>query len=125
MRSALPRLGRWAAIALAAYLLAFDGEGKADQTEPWIGRERPAPHVERQLDQLRREGAVDPLTRRRLADELRQSGAGPEQRRGERTLEQLPDTQPPLREERSVPSRGTPPATLPSTLPRGFGTYER
>lgn len=79
--------------------------------------EQPGPRLERELDRLDRQGAVDPLTRRRLADELRQAPEGPERREGERRLERLRD-EGAATERSSPPLRPVlPPADLPSSLP--------
>jgi hypothetical protein len=100
-------------IALA---MALPGAAAVAQ-EADRGFERPAPHVERQIDRLDRRGSVDPQTRRRLQDQLRREPRGAERSAAERALDRLPE---------DAPARDAPPppapesAPLPSSLPPGF-----
>jgi hypothetical protein len=80
--------------------------------------ERPAPSVRRQVDRLERGGAVDPLTRRRLQDQLRQDAPGAVKSGAQRTLERLPDE--PAAEPQPRPEPA-PTEGLPSSLPPGIG----
>lgn len=126
-------------VGFAVLVLASALKGNAEEPPAPLFGGRPSPSIERELDQLRRQGEVDALTRRRLADELRRSSDGAERRQGERALDALPGAGGPgtgvpgaRGQERGAgdagrepASRGLPPSRLPSTIPRGFGTTPR
>ncbi len=99
----------------AATALLGDTSLAQDRADPAT---RPAPNVERQVDRLERRGAADPLTRRRLRDQLRREPRGAERSAAERRLERLP-------EQEAAPHAPLPappaPDSLPSSLRPGFG----
>ena len=77
------------------------------------------PNVQRQLDQLERQGAVDPTTRRQLQDQLRRQPQGPRRWAAERRLDRLPETGADASDApRPEAPTGDP---LPSSLRPGFG----
>ncbi len=88
---------------------------------PAFGQEpfaRPEPNVQRQIDQLERQGTVDPATRRQLQDQLRRKPQGPERWAAERRLERLPGPAPTADDPLPEAPAGD---SLPSSLRPGFG----
>lgn|GEM_PF-1802876 len=79
---------------------------------------RMEPNVQRQLDQLERQGAVDPTTRRRLQDQLRRQPQGPQRWAAERRLERLPESAAETDRPRPEAPTSDP---LPSSRRPGFG----
>jgi hypothetical protein len=101
-------------IALAAALPV----GVANGQDDGAGLERPAPNVQRQIDRLDRGGSVDPLTRRRLEDQLRREPRSADRSAAERTLDRLPSDEPAPAAPLPESSAGD---SMPSSLRPGFG----
>jgi hypothetical protein len=80
---------------------------------------RPEPNVQRQIDQLERQGSVDPLTRRQLQDQLRRQPQGPRRWSAERRLQRLPESAPAA--DDPLPEAPSSSDSLPSSLRPGFG----
>lgn len=79
--------------------------------------DRPPPNVTRQVDQLSRGGAADPLTRRQLQDQLRREPPSAARSSTERTLRRLPSQA--ESDPRPLPTSPEP-GSLPSSLPDGI-----
>ena len=108
-------MANWGLVAITiALATALPGGSVAQEADRSF--ERPAPHVERQIDRLERRGSVDPLTRRRLQDQLRREPRGAERSAAERALDRLPTDAP----ARDAPPPAPESAPLPSSLPPGF-----
>jgi len=93
-------------------------------SSPSIAQEpfpRVEPNVQRQIDQLERQGSVDPATRRQLQDQLRRQPQGPRRWAAERRLERLPEGAPPPAAPRPEAPGADP---LPSSRRPGFGESE-
>mgnify|MGYP001090911610 CR=1 FL=1 len=76
--------------------------------------DRPPPSVTRQVDRLNRSGAADPLTKRRLQDQLRREAPSAARSSAERTLDRLPSQT--LADPKPLPASPEP-GSLPSSLP--------
>jgi hypothetical protein len=101
------------AILVTIALLTLSGPTAAQAQSP-----RVEPNVQHQLDQLERQGSVDPTTRRQLQDQLRRQPQGPRRWAAERRLERLSENGTPARTSPRPEAPASDP--LPSSLSPGF-----
>jgi hypothetical protein len=101
------------------FLLALAGSPLMDPAVAQDSLARPEPNVQRQIDQLERQGSVDPTTRRQLQDQLRRQPQGPRRWSAERQLQRLPDSA--GASDAPLPEAPASSDSLPSSLRPGFG----
>ena len=107
------RFAHWGIAFAITMLLALASPAAAQDQSG-----RPAPNLERQIDQLERQGTVDPATRRSLQDQLRRQPQGPTRWAAERRLERLPSSS--SAAEAPLPEAPASGGSLPSSLRPGF-----